>query len=98
MRRNARVDSNQKEIVEFIRRYGGTVLITSQLKNCFDILVGYNGFNIIMEIKDGNKTPSQRKLTKGEKEFRDTWKGGYYHIVKNLKEVENVLEYYYNLK
>ena len=98
MRRNARVDSNQKEIVEFIRRYGGTVLITSQLKNCFDILVGYNGFNIIMEIKDGLLSPSQRKLTTGEQKFKDTWQGGFYHIVKNLLEVEKVLKSYEKIK
>lgn len=98
MRRNARVDSNQKEIVDFIRRYGGTVLITSQLKNCFDILVGYNGFNIIMEIKDGLLSPSKRKLTKGEENFKETWKGGKYHIVNNLLEVESILNSYYKIK
>ncbi len=98
MRRNARVDSNQKEIVNFIRKYGGTVLIISQLKNCFDILVGYNDFNIIMEIKDGNLTPSKRKLTEGEEKFKDTWKGGEYHIVKNINEVEQILKYYGNKK
>jgi hypothetical protein len=94
MRRNARVDRNQTEIVEFIRNYGGSVLITSQLKNCFDILVGYNGFNIIVEIKDGLLTPSKRKLTDGEEKFRETWKGGKYYIVNNLLEIENILKSY----
>ena len=96
MRRNARIDRNQNEIVLFIRNYGGTVLITSQLKNCFDILVGYAGHNIIMEIKDGLLPPSKQKLTKGEYNFRDTWKGGYYHIVRSVNECEQILKDYNN--
>ena len=86
MRTAARVDSNQKEIVEGLRRYGASVLITSQLKNCFDILVGYEGVNYIMEIKDGKKPPSQRKLTKGEEKFKEIWKGGGYYVVESLNE------------
>ena len=92
MRRNARIDANQNEIVEALRRCGASVLITSQLKNCFDILVGYNGVNHIVEIKDGNKPPSQRKLTKGEEKFRDEWKGGKYHIIESIEDALKLLE------
>lgn len=92
MRRNARVDANQPEIVLGLRKYGATVLITSQLKNCFDILVGFDGVNHIMEIKDENQPPSKRKLTKGEEDFRDKWQGGKYNIVKNLREAIEILE------
>ena len=91
MRRNARVDDNQKEIVEALRKFGATVLITSQLKNCFDILVGYNDVNYIMEIKDGNKPKSKRKLTEGEEVFMNTWRGGKYHIVNSIEEALNVI-------
>lgn len=86
MRRSARVDANQKEIVEALRRCGASVLITSQLKNCFDILVGYNGVNYMVEIKDGNKPPSQRQLTKGERKFCDEWKGGKYYIIESIED------------
>ena len=65
MRRAAKVDDNQKEIVSALRKLGASVLITSQLKNCFDILVGYKGINYIIEIKDGKKPPSQRMLMTG---------------------------------
>lgn len=91
MRRNARVDANQKQIVTALRRVGATVLITSQLKNCFDILVGYNGVNYIMEIKDGEKVKSQQKLTLGEQKFKNEWKGGEYYIVKNIEEALNTI-------
>ena len=92
MRRAARIDSNQNEIVEALRRCGASVLITSQLKNCFDILVGYNGINYIVEIKDGDKPPSQRKLTKGEEKFRKEWKGGEYHIIESISEALNLIK------
>jgi len=41
MIRNAKVDSNQSEIVKALRNAGAWVTITSQLKNAFDILAGY---------------------------------------------------------
>jgi len=75
MRRVAKVDSNHKEIVQELRNRGASVLNTHQLKNAFDILVGYAGSNYAFEIKDPNKPPSARKLTEGEKGFHDAWKG-----------------------
>lgn len=72
MRRAAKVDRNQSEIVEILRRYGAAVIITSQLKNAFDILVGYNGKLFVMEIKDGELPPSKKRLTPGEQKCKDT--------------------------
>ena len=89
--RGARVDNNQKEIVQGLRRVGATVLHTHQLKNAFDILVGYRGVNYIMEIKDGSKPPSQRKLTEGEMKFKESWRGGEYHVVNSLDEALDVI-------
>ena len=66
MRRAAKVDSNQSEIVAALRKRGAVCIITSQLKNAFDLLVCFNGKIHIVEIKDGNKPQSARKLTEGE--------------------------------
>jgi hypothetical protein len=96
VRRVCKVDRNQPEIVEALRRYGATVLITSQLKNCFDILVGFNGHNIIMEIKDGDLPPSKKRLTEGEEKFCDEWKGGKYNIVESIDEAINIINEYKN--
>ena len=85
MRRNCRVDDNQVKIVAGLRKVGCTVLIISQLKNCFDILVGFRGINIAFEIKDGDKPLSQRKLTEGEQKFFDTWQGQV-TVVESLEE------------
>lgn len=77
MRRAARVDDNQKEIVEAFRKLGWSVLIISQLKNCCDIIVSKNGRTIAVEIKDGKKPPSAQKLTEGELKFKESWQGEY---------------------
>ena len=77
MMRNAKVDRNQPEIVKAFRSIGWTVLIISQLKNCADIIVSKNGRTIVVEIKDGEKTKSQQKLTEGELKFMEKWQGEY---------------------
>lgn len=88
MRRIAAVDRNQSEIVAALRKIGATVLITSQLKNAFDILVGYRKELFIVEIKDGEKPPSARKLTEGEIKCRDNFNsvGVPYYVVKSVEE------------
>jgi len=71
-----RVDSNQKQVVQNLRKYGYSVLILSNVgKGCPDLLVGANGVNVLVELKDSAKPPSQKKLTPDEIEFFDTWKG-----------------------
>lgn len=82
-RRAARIDDNQNEIVKLFRKLGWTVLIISQLKNCCDIMVSKNGRTIAVEIKDGEKIPSKRKLSEGEEKFRDSWQGEYKLVICN---------------
>jgi len=77
LRTASRVDANQPAIVERLRAIGASVLHVHQLKNCFDILVGYRGRTFLMEIKASEKD----KLTTGEAEFKRTWRGSEYHIV-----------------
>lgn len=92
MRRAAKIDANQNEIVNGLRKYGASVLIISQLKNCFDILVGYNGITHIVEIKDGSLPPSKKRLSDGEHKFMENWKGSKYNIVENLEQAINLIK------
>jgi len=72
----ARIDRNQPEIVDALRKVGATVQhLHSVGKGCPDIVVGYQGQNYLIEIKDGEKPPSRRKLTDDEQAFLDTWRG-----------------------
>lgn len=74
-RRAAKKDANHVEIVRTFRTLGFSVLDVAQLKNCCDIIVSKECLTAAIEIKDGAKPPSARKLSAGEEEFRDTWRG-----------------------
>jgi len=87
MRRAARVDDNQSEIVAAFRRLGWSVLIISQLKNCCDLFVSKYGRTIAIEVKDGAKPPSAQKLTAGEAAFFESWRG----VSAIVKTVDDVL-------
>ena len=92
MRRAARIDANQTELVEFFRKAGASVLCTHTLgQGAPDIIVGYRGLNELVEIKDGDKPPSQRKLTPDEKEFHLDWKGSIY-VVKSIEDAKSLLK------
>ena len=94
-RRAARVDSNQREIVDAFRRMGCSVLIISQIKKCCDIVVARGDSpetskTAMIEIKDGSLPKSKRQLTEGEMDFMHSWKGLYF-IVESLDDVVRVV-------
>ena len=81
-----RVDGNQSEIVSALRSAGASVAITSGVGKGFpDIVVGYRGLSYLMEIKDGNKPPSKRRLTEAEQQFMEGWRG-HYRVVESANE------------
>lgn len=92
MRYAARIDANQDQIVSALRAYGATVRIVTQGNGLPDLLVGYKGFTILLEVKDGNKVPSARKLTVAEKKFFDEWTGGLLAIVNSVDEAIEILK------
>jgi hypothetical protein len=70
MRRRAKVDANQSLIVDALRERGWFVHSTAQLGRGFpDLLIGRKGVLRLVEVKDGAKVPSARKLTAKEGEF-----------------------------
>ena len=84
--RAARIDSNQVEIVAALRALGCTVQSLAGVgQGCPDLLVGRNGRNYLMEIKDGSKPPSARALTTKEYIWINEWKGQV-TVVWNVEE------------
>ncbi len=76
MRRNAKVDVNQPSIVKNLREIGATVKPLHFVGQGFpDIIVGWQGANFLIELKDENKPPSKQKLTTDEIRFHEAWKG-----------------------
>lgn len=76
MRRAARQDANHRDIVEALRAIGASVADTSGVGGGFsDLVVGFRGRNYLVEVKDGRKPPSARKLTQDQKDFVAGWRG-----------------------
>ena len=76
MRRAAKVDSNQADIVAAARAIGCTVqLLHAVGQGCPDLLVGIHGTNDLWEIKDGSLSPSRRRLTIDQIKWHDEWRG-----------------------
>jgi len=76
--RARKIDSNQNAIVKQLRQLGFSVAITSMIGNGFpDLVIAKANFTALVELKDGSKPPSARKLTEDEIEFMDTWRGLY---------------------
>ena len=72
--RAARVDANHKAIVEALRRAGCAVLSLAAVgQGVPDLLVYVRGRLWLLEIKDGEKAPSRRKLTEAQERFRQVW-------------------------
>jgi hypothetical protein len=92
MRVRARKDSNHTEVVKAFRDLGASVLDTAQLGNgAGDIIVGLHNHNVMVEIKDGAKPPSARKLTPDEVQFHDEWKG-WIEIVYSIDDVVSIVK------
>lgn len=85
-RRDARVDANQKAIVDDLRLMGASVEHLHRVGGgCPDILVGYNDHNYLMEIKvDGGK------LNGKQEQWHNRWKGQK-AVVRNINEALQVL-------
>jgi Holliday junction resolvase len=76
MRRKPRVDSNHHAIVFALRQSGCSVLSLAAIGNgCPDLLAGKLGVNLLIECKDGCRSPSRRVLTDEQLEFLDGWRG-----------------------
>lgn len=90
MRRAARTDENHAEIITAFRALGFAVSDTSRLGKGFpDAVISRQKKTAVVEIKDGKKPPSARKLTADEKRFKETW-SGVHLIVESLDDVERI--------
>ena len=92
MRYANRIDANQNKIVDALRKAGAVVRIISQGDGIPDLLVGYKGYTILMEVKDGDKVPSARKLTEAEQKFFDDWRGGMLVVINSVEEAIEILK------
>lgn len=92
MRRDSKTDRNQTEIVDFFKKMGVSVVVTSSVGHGFtDLVLGYSGLTVLCEVKDGEKPPSKRRLTPAQKQFFYGYEGsggfkGAKTVVENLEQ------------
>lgn len=90
MRRAARIDSNHALIVDALRKCGATVQSLAAVgEGCPDLAVGFRGHNLLIEVKDGARPPSSRKLTQAQILWHRDWNG---HVV-TVKSVDEALAF-----
>lgn len=86
MRRAAKKDRNHPEIVAALRKVGCNVLDLGAVgKGCPDLLVERGTVMWLMEVKDGKRPPSERKLTPDQVEFHQKW-GRVVFVVTSVEE------------
>lgn len=86
-----RVDANLSAVVAAYRKLGVSVHV---LNGVVDLLIGYGGICELVEVKDGSKPPSARKLTPAQVAFRKTWTGG----VRLIQSLDDVTTYVNNIR
>jgi hypothetical protein len=85
MRRAARVDANQEQIVSALRGAGAYVWIIGLP---VDLLVGYKNHTFLVEIK----TDSKKRLTKLQADFFENWIGGTLCRIDNAESALRMLK------
>lgn len=90
MRRAAKVDASQSEIVDALRKYGATVQSLAKVGDgCPDLLVGYRKKNFLMEVKEPKV---KGKLRPSQKDWHEGWNGDYVYVVKDTQSALLVLD------
>ena len=87
MRRAAKVDQNQDQVVSALRAAGAKVQSLSAVgKGVPDLLCQYEGTFYLIEVKDGQKPPSQRKLTDDQVKWHEEWKSAFLGVVESPEQ------------
>jgi hypothetical protein len=76
MRRAARTDGNHTDVTKALEQSGMRVTSTAALGKGFpDLVVGFRGLTMLLEVKDEAQDPNKRKLTADETKWHQSWPG-----------------------
>ena len=71
-----RADGNQRSVAAALRRVGASVEYLHTVgKGVPDLLVGYQGRDFKIEMKDGTKSPAHRERTDAQVGWHASWRG-----------------------
>lgn len=81
------MDANQAAIVGALRACGATVQSLAAVGSGVpDLLVLHRGRLLLVEVKDGAKSPSARRLTAAQVDWHERWRGPHLVTVKSWDE------------
>lgn len=84
MRRAAKVDANQTEIVAALSRVGASVQSLHTVgRGVPDLLVGFRGQTYLLEVKNRD---GKNKIEETQKEWHRSWKGTPALIVESVEQ------------
>lgn len=86
MRRDAKVDQNQAEIVDVLRKVGASVYpLHFAGKGCPNRIVGFRGRNSLMEVKS-----ERSRLNAVKRSFHRAWRG-HICVVRTAREAVDAI-------
>ncbi len=91
-----RVDANQQTIMAAFRKLGcwvGDLHGIGQGMPDLLLSVPPSHVLVLVEVKDGKKSPSRRKLTKPEEDFHASCPAMIW-VIENLDQVQNLVRFY----
>ncbi len=92
MRKAAKIDTNQPEIVAALRAVGALVHPTHTAGAGFpDLVVKFREVIYLLEVKDGSLSPSRRKLTPDQEVWHGVWRGPCVAVVNSVDEALAVI-------
>ena len=88
MRRAARVDANQAEIVAALRQAGASVYL---IQLPVDLLVGYAGKTALVEIKNPASRYGRAGANANQANWLEGWRGGTAALVDSVEAAQRLL-------
>lgn len=78
--------------MQALRKAGCSVASLSAVgEGCPDLLVGARGHNCLLEVKDGSRVPSARKLTPAQEAWHKAWRGKVAVVTTPMEALEACL-------
>ena len=85
--RRGNADQNQSPIVTALEAVGASVTSLAGVgEGCPDLLVGYRRSTYLLEVKNPDVKPSERKLRESQSAWLDAWRGGAVAVVHTVDD------------